>query len=76
LELTGIHGEEFLLADTPSFERFTFRLRSNAGGDRVVEEPWRMAFSYLFRYFGDSVDYDSIPAFRTIDRQKLSLVKK
>ena len=47
------------------------------GGDKAVEEPWRMAFSYLFKYFGDSIDYHSIPAFQ-IDRQAddLALVKE
>lgn len=69
-------GGEFLIADTTGFERFThFDYIPMPGGDRVVEEPWRMAFSYLYKYFGDNLSYDSIPLFRSIDRQKLNLVK-
>lgn len=70
-------GGEFLVADTAGFKRFThFDYIPMPGGDRVVEEPWRMAFSYLFRYFGNTIDYDSIPLFRSLERQKLSLVKE
>jgi hydrogenase maturation protein HypF len=69
-------GGEFLIADTAGFTRFThFDYIPMPGGDRVVEEPWRMAFSYLFRYFGNTLDYDSIPVFRSLDRQKFDLVK-
>jgi hydrogenase maturation protein HypF len=73
----NIWGGEFLIADTAGFERFThFDYIPMPGGDRVVEEPWRMAFSYLFRYFGNTIDYDSIPLFRSLKRQKLDLVKE
>jgi hydrogenase maturation protein HypF len=70
-------GGEFLVADTAGYKRFThFDYIPMPGGDRVVEEPWRMAFSYLFSYFGNTLDYDSIPVFRSVDRQKLDLVKE
>ena len=58
-------GGEFLIADEASFDRFThFDYVPMPGGDKVADEPWRMAFSYLFRYFGDTLDYDSLPLFR------------
>lgn len=70
-------GGEFFVADTGSFERFShFDYIPMPGGDKVAEEPWRMAFSYLFRYFGNTLDYDSIPVFSSIDRQKLKLVRE
>jgi len=70
-------GGEFLIADTKGFERFShFDYIPMPGGDMVVEEPWRMAFSYLYNYYGDTLDYDSIPVFRTIDGQKFRLVRE
>ena len=70
-------GGEFLIADTSGFTRFThFDYIPMPGGDKVVEEPWRMAFSYLFRYFGDTLDYDSVPVFGSLERDKLGLVKE
>jgi hydrogenase maturation protein HypF len=70
-------GGEFLIADISGFTRFThFDYIPMPGGDKVVEEPWRMAFSYLFKYFGDTICYDSIPVFRSINKQKLGLVKE
>ena len=72
-----IWGGEFLIADTQDFKRIThFDYIPMPGGDRAVEEPWRMAFSYLFKYFGDTIDYFSIPAFRSVDRKALGLVKE
>jgi hydrogenase maturation protein HypF len=70
-------GGEFLIADAGHFTRFThFDYVPMPGGDKVAEEPWRMAFSYLFRYFGDTLDYDSIPLFRSIGHGDLMLAKQ
>ena len=46
------------------------------GGDKAVDEPWRMAFSYLLNTFGDSFDFKSIPLFNSIDEEKLVFVKE
>jgi len=70
-------GGEFMVADTQDYSRFThFDYVPMPGGDKVVKEPWRMAFSYLYKYFGDTIDYDSLPVFRSAGRQKLTLVKE
>jgi hydrogenase maturation protein HypF len=70
-------GGEFLIADTNGFERFShFDYIPMPGGDKVVEEPWRMAFSYLYRYFGDTISYDCIPLFSSIERHKFELIKE
>lgn len=71
----NIWGGEFFVADLHGFERFAhFDYVPLPGGDRAVAEPWRTACSYLRKYFGDSIDYYSIPLFRKIDDRDLILV--
>lgn len=73
----NIWGGEFLVADASDFRRFThFDYVPVPGGDIAVQEPWRMTFSYLYKYFGDKIDYDLLPAFRHVARHNLILVKE
>lgn len=72
-----IWGGEFLLAGKGEFTRYThFDYVPMPGGDRAVAEPWRMALSYLYKYFGDTLDYRDIEPFRSIDENEFILVKE
>lgn len=73
----NIWGGEFLIADLNGYKRYThFDYVPMPGGDKAVDEPWRMAFSILYKYFQNNIDYSKIPLFRSVDQQQLSLVKE
>ena len=70
-------GSEFLVADLKGFTRYTyFDYVPMPGGDMAVDEPWRMALSYLYKYLGDSIDYTVLPAFRTVPSSQIRLVRE
>jgi hydrogenase maturation protein HypF len=73
----NIWGGEFLIAGLKGFERFThFDYTGMPGGDMAIKEPWRMAFSYLNKYFGDDFDYFSLPLFRKAGKNKLAFLRQ
>ncbi len=63
----NVWGGEFLIADLAGFERAAhFRYVPMPGGDRAVEEPLRMALSWLYAALGEEVaalDLDALTGF-------------
>ena len=73
----NIWGGEFIIADLKGYRRFShFDYVPMPGGEKAIGEPWRMAYSYIYKYFGSSFDFESVSLFNSIDRQKLLLVKE
>jgi hydrogenase maturation protein HypF len=70
-------GSEFLVADLKEFTRYShFDYVPMPGGDKAVDEPWRMAFSYLYKYFGNSIDFKKMLGFQLVNEQQIAIVKE
>jgi hydrogenase maturation protein HypF len=73
----NIWGSEFMIAGLENCRRIShFDYVAMPGGDRVVAEPWRMAFSYIYKYYRNNFDYYSLPVFRNAGKKKLDLVQE
>ena len=69
-------GSEFLVCDLENYRRIThFENVPLPGGDVGAEEPWRMAVSYLGKYFGNDMINLDIPLMQRISPEKLKMIQ-
>jgi hydrogenase maturation protein HypF len=68
-------GSEFMIADLYGFERVNhFDYFMLPGGDLAIKEPWRIAVSLLYKYYGESFPDMRIPFLGAISKGKIKIV--
>ncbi|KPJ62422.1 MAG: hypothetical protein AMS15_04055 [Planctomycetes bacterium DG_23] len=70
-----IWGGEFLIADLKDFRRVGhLNYVPMPGGDKAVEEPWRMALAHLYAAYGGSLDKKSMDFLERINPEHKTFV--
>jgi hydrogenase maturation protein HypF len=73
----NIWGGEFLVSNLKEFTRYAhFDYVPVPGGDKAIDEPWRMAFSYLYKYSDLIPGYRSLSCFRDIDPAQIEIIEE
>lgn len=71
----NIWGSEFMVCDLADYSRIThFEFMPMPGGDKVTDEPWRMAVSYLYRTFGRRFTEFNLPFLKDIPSQSVEIL--
>jgi len=70
-----IWGGEFFICDLNEYERYThFDYIPIPGGDKAVEEPWRMGVSYLYKTYGEEFYSLDLPFLQKINRETVEII--
>ena len=68
-------GSEFLYAELGSFKRLVhFDYIELPGNDKVTEQPWRTAISFLFRIYGKELKNLNLPFVNRLNPEWLNMV--
>ncbi|UCG27593.1 MAG: carbamoyltransferase HypF [Bacteroidales bacterium] len=71
----NIWGGEFLICGLADYTRpCHFEYIPMPGGDKATEEPWRMAISYLYRFFGEEFLSLNLPFIQKIRGHDIQLI--
>jgi hydrogenase maturation protein HypF len=71
----NIWGGEFLLSNIKDYKRVGYlKYKAMPGGEQVIHQPWRMAFSYLYSYFGEDILEQNLPLIKRNNAKKLNLL--
>ena len=70
-----IWGGEFFVCDLNDFERYShFDYIPMPGGDKATKEPWRMAVSYLYKFYNKKFLELKLPFLENIENDKIELI--
>lgn len=70
-----IWGGEFFVGDYDGFDRRAhFEYVPLPGGEIGIQEPWRMALSYLIQIYGENFSKLALPFLNKIDAEKVDFV--
>lgn len=70
-----IWGGEFLVADLNQYVRAGhLKYQAMPGGEQVIHQPWRMAFSYLYSIFGQNIFDSDIPLIKRRDSREIRII--
>ncbi|HNW88820.1 MAG TPA: carbamoyltransferase HypF [Bacteroidales bacterium] len=70
-----IWGGEFFVCDLNEYKRVThFDYVPMPGGDKVTDEPWRMAVSYLYKIYQKDFFNLDMPFLKTIDTPAVEML--
>ncbi len=70
-----IWGGEFFVCNLIDYQRINyFDYVPMPGGDRAIDEPWRMAVSYLYKIYNKDFIHLNIPFLKKIDKNKVKLI--
>lgn len=71
----NIWGGEFFVCDLLDYERVNhFEYIPMPGGDKVTDEPWRMAVSYLYKIFGLDFMNMNLPFLNHINPSSIAML--
>lgn len=70
-----IWGGEILIGDFREFERFAWlKPAPLPGGAAAIQQPWRMALSYLYQIYGEQFLELDLPFLRRMNATQVSLI--